>query len=54
MRYKVLLKAREDGGYTAYVPSLPDCTSEGDTFEEALENIKKAIKLYLESMDTDS
>jgi predicted RNase H-like HicB family nuclease len=32
------------------VPSLPGCISEGDTFDEALKNIKEAITLYLEVM----
>ncbi|MEW6566553.1 MAG: type II toxin-antitoxin system HicB family antitoxin [Chloroflexota bacterium] len=36
------------GGFTAYVPSLPGCISEGDTQEEALANIQEAIRLYLE------
>lgn len=49
-RFHVLLKPdKEDGGYVALVPSLPGCMSEGDTVEEALANIKDAIRLYLES-----
>jgi len=40
----------ESGGYTATIPSLPGCISEGDTFEEALKNIKEAATLYLEVM----
>ena len=38
------------GGYTVSVPNLPGCISEGDTFEEALKNIKEAASLYLEVM----
>ncbi len=38
------------GGYTVTVPNLPGCISEGDTFEEALKNIKEATSLYLEVM----
>ena len=38
------------GGYTVTVPSLPGCISEGDSFEEALKNIKEATSLYLEVM----
>lgn len=41
------------GGFTASIPSLPGCISEGDTFEEALENIKEAASLYLETMKKD-
>ncbi|MBI2836170.1 MAG: type II toxin-antitoxin system HicB family antitoxin [Chloroflexi bacterium] len=50
MRFKVILEAQEDGGYTAIVPSLPGCVSQGDTTEEAMANIKEAIELYLESL----
>ncbi|MBF8249620.1 MAG: hypothetical protein HW400_221 [Candidatus Levybacteria bacterium] len=39
---------KEDKGYSVWVPSLPGCTSQGETFEEALENIKEAMALYLE------
>lgn len=53
MKLKVVLEPSEEGGFTAYVPSLPGCISEGDTKEEALENIKEAIKLYLEPADDD-
>ena len=38
------------GGYTVVIPNLPGCISEGDTFEEALQNIKEAASLYLEVM----
>jgi len=35
------------------VPALPGCISEGDTYEEALINIKEAIQLYIESLQKD-
>ena len=50
MRFKVVLEPQEGGGYTAYVPSLPGCVSQGETVEEAMANIKEAIGLYLESL----
>ena len=53
MRFKVVLEPSDEGGYTIYVPSLPGCVSEGDTIEESLSNIKKAIELYLEPVDDD-
>ena len=53
MRLRVVLEPSEDGGYTVYVPSLPGCISEGDTREEALENIREAIELYLETVEDD-
>ncbi len=48
MKIKIVLEPAEEGGYTVYVPSLPGCISEGDTFEEAAKNIKEAIELYLD------
>ena len=48
MRFKIVLEPSDEGGFTAYVPSLPGCISEGDTEQEALANIHEAIELYLE------
>ena len=53
MKLKVVLEPSEEGGYTVYVPSLPGCVSEGDSKEEALDNIKEAIELYLEPVEDD-
>ena len=53
MKIKVILEPAEEGGYTAYVPSLPGCISEGDTKQEALANIREAIELYLEYTEKD-
>ena len=53
MKFKVVLEPSEEGGYTVYVPGLPGCISEGDTKEEAIRNIKEAIKLYLEPVEDD-
>ncbi len=41
---------KDDHGYYAYCPDLPGCQSQGTTYEEALENIKEAIDLYLETL----
>lgn len=41
--YDVILEPSEDGGFTAYVPALRGCVSEGETEEEALANIRDAI-----------
>lgn len=54
MKLRVVLEPSDDGGYTAYVPSLPGCISEGDTRDEALHNIREAIELYLEPVDDDA
>lgn len=51
--YKALFDPQPEGGYTVTVPSLPGCISEGDTFEEALANIKEAMALYVESLAAD-
>ena len=48
MQFTVKLEESEDGGYTAQCLELPAAISEGDTKEEALENIKEAIQLVLE------
>ncbi len=51
--YTVLLEKEQDGGYHAFCPILKGCHSQGDTFEEAIENITEAIELYLESLMAD-
>ena len=47
VEYRVILISAEEGGYTVVVPALPGCVSEGDTEEEALENIRDAIVGWL-------
>ncbi len=53
MKLTIILEPSEEGGYTVTVPSLPGCISEGETREEALENIREAIELYLEQVEDD-
>ncbi|WP_456328420.1 type II toxin-antitoxin system HicB family antitoxin [Archaeoglobus sp.] len=53
MKFKVVLEEAEEGGYVVYVPSLPGCVSQGETKEEALENIKEAIEVYLDIDDAE-
>ena len=48
MRVTILFEPSDEGGFTVYVPALPGCISEGDTLEEARQNIREAIELYLE------
>jgi antitoxin HicB len=51
MKFKVLLEPDLDGGgYVVSCPSLAGCYSQGDTVEEALENIREAIEAYVESL----
>jgi predicted RNase H-like HicB family nuclease len=44
---------KDDQGYFASVPELKGCFSQGDTFEEALTNIREAAELYLESLSEE-
>ncbi len=53
MKLTIVLEPQEEGGFTAYVPSLPGCISEGNTKEETINNIKEAIELYLEADITE-
>ena len=43
MLLKAVFEASAEGGYTAFVPALPGCISEGDTLEKARQNIREAI-----------
>lgn len=50
MKYKIALQ-RSDEGYSASVPGLPGCWSQGATEAEALANIREAIREYLSVRD---
>jgi predicted RNase H-like HicB family nuclease len=50
MKYRVLLRESEEG-FSASCPGLPGCWSQGRTEEEALANIRDAIREYLEVRD---
>ena len=47
MRLFVKVVANDDGSYTAICPSLPGCTSRGQTREMATEKLNEAIRGYL-------
>ena len=50
--YRIILDRDEDeDGFTVTVPALPGCVTEGDTIEEALTNVKEAIKGYLRALE---
>jgi predicted RNase H-like HicB family nuclease len=51
MKYRVTIEQDEDGVFVAEVPALPGCISQGNTRAEAVENIKEAIELYIESLE---
>ena len=54
MNLRVSLEPSDEGGFTAYVTSLPGCISEGETRDEALANIREAIELYFEPIEDDT
>lgn len=47
LKYTVIFEPAEEGGYVVFVPALPGCVTEGDTFEEAVCMVKDAMKGYL-------
>jgi predicted RNase H-like HicB family nuclease len=49
MNLKIVIERGEDGYFVAHCPSLKSCWSQGRTREEALENIREAIRLYLDA-----
>lgn len=52
MKFRVLVEQDEDGVFVAQVPSLPGCVSQGETRSEAIDRVREAIELYLESLDS--
>ncbi len=52
MKLKVVVHEAEEGGYWAEVPAIPGCLTQGDTWEELLQNIYEAIEACL-SVDTN-
>lgn len=51
---QVLVYPGEDSYWVAECPSLPGCVSQGTTKEEAIKNIRDAIKLYVETLEEDN
>ena len=48
-QYTVVVERGEDGVYISSCPALQGCHSYGDTYEEALKNLKDAIRLHIEA-----
>lgn len=44
MKLKTIIHEAEEGGYWAEVPSIPGCATQGDTFEELLNNLYEAVE----------
>ncbi|MDD4891983.1 MAG: type II toxin-antitoxin system HicB family antitoxin [Phycisphaerae bacterium] len=47
MKLKVVVHEADEGGYWAEVPAIPGCATQGDTFEELLQNIYEAVDACL-------
>ena len=55
MSYKVnVVIEKDDYGYYACSPELEGCQSQGDSYEEALANIREAVELYLETLEENA
>ncbi|MBU2636157.1 MAG: type II toxin-antitoxin system HicB family antitoxin [Bacteroidetes bacterium] len=50
---QVIIYPGEDGYWVAECPSLPGCISQGKTKEEAIINIKEAIKICIATLEED-
>ncbi|MBN2541271.1 type II toxin-antitoxin system HicB family antitoxin [bacterium] len=50
---QIVIYPGEDGFWVAECPSLPGCISQGKSKEEAINNIREAIKLYIEALEED-
>ena len=51
VRLQVVMEVDEDGKYIAWCPALEACYTQGDTYEEAIDNIKDVIAMCLEELD---
>ncbi len=53
MKIKVVVHEAEEGGFWAEVPAIPGCATQGETFEELLQNLYEAIEGCL-SVDVET
>jgi predicted RNase H-like HicB family nuclease len=53
MKLKVIIHRAEEGGFWAEVPAIPGCATQGDTFEELLQNIYEAVEGCLSVDEAD-
>jgi len=51
MKFNIILEQAEEGGYNVRVPALDGCFTQGETIDEAIENAKEAIQVYLEGLE---
>ncbi len=52
MQFNAIIE-KDEHGYYAYVPGLKGCVSQGDTSEDTMKNIKEAIELFIEDLQSD-
>ncbi len=52
-RVQIIIEQDEDGKYIAECPALQGCYSQGDTFEEALENVREVVMMCLQELAED-
>jgi predicted RNase H-like HicB family nuclease len=52
MEYVVVIEKGEDGTFSAYVPDLPGCVSCGESLEELRFNMREAVQLHVESLES--
>ena len=50
-RYTIILERESDGGYHASCPTLKGCHSQGESVDEAVENMREAVEAYIESLE---
>lgn len=53
MKLKVIIHTAEEGGFWAEVPAIPGCATQGETFEELLQNIYEAVEGCLSINEAD-
>ncbi|MGK7924353.1 MAG: type II toxin-antitoxin system HicB family antitoxin [Spirulina sp.] len=54
LKYPMSIYPEDEGGYTIMIPDLPGCMTQGETIEEALENINEARELWIETVYSSS
>jgi predicted RNase H-like HicB family nuclease len=50
MQYTVIVHNADEGGYWVELPSLPGCFSQGETIDDAMNNVKEAIELHIQGL----
>jgi predicted RNase H-like HicB family nuclease len=50
LKYPISIYPEEEGGYTALIPDLPGCITQGKTLEEVMINIEEASEFWIETV----